>query len=464
MYVKPMLPLAAWGFLFLAGCGDTPAGPRLDIPVPAPAVTATLGFGDSPVIGEIVLQPTIVEGAALWRYAIDLEAGGAVDYEGNVAARVSVPYRYEGIGPHRIRIELTRGEERRTIEEFVVVNDPQAIEVLGGGDIPSSGSNQNTGIAVDRGGEFVYAARGNEKIIHRLNANTLAVEATLELGRFGHALEGLSTAPDEDLLYGIDQRSRFFVIRTPDLEELQVFQADGAQAHVHAVGDRKAYVSRGTTFSLLDTQSGVVLKVLDPPETGVLDFSLSPDGSRIALLTVRREGFDGPVHTELLLLTSGDLMPLWRVTVENSDPPDLPAGATPANDSVAFSAVGDRIYVVRILDGAGALDELNQWDFLVLDAADGRLLRRMTLGHGCDSGSCRSAANPVAVSMDGRFVAITTGLGAFFVDRELGLPLYRTPLDEFQIYCCDVASSPVRDEFYFNSLDLDRVTKLRIRR
>ncbi len=458
--------------LVIWGCSDATGPPTDPGAVPAPQVYATLGFGDAPVTGEVILDPQppnpAVGPQAPWQYEVDLDRDGTADAAGAVSERVAVPYRFEEIGPHRIEILLERGQERENREEFVVVNDPAAIEVLGSAELPSQSTDAFfIGIAIDRIGEqlFVGVQRSSDPPVYALDAASLAVTDSLNLEDLGPtAAWGLSAAPDEDLLYVADRGFDLAVLSTGGgLELLRRFGATIGSFGVTAFPGRRALVGgRGSGLALMDTETGAVLREFRIPlDAGIRNFAVSPDGSRVALPLLRTEG-----SSDLVLLDAQDLVPIWTTDLALSDPPEpLPPEAFTANDAVAFSGDGERIYVIRLTLG---VQHEGRRHFLVLDAADGRLLWRMIIDR--DSGErtcaapllCNSGPNAVAISADGQFVAFSLGAGgAFFVDREIDLP--RTALIE-PGFCCGVTASPIANEFFFVGETEGRVTKVRLRR
>ncbi|MGH7542321.1 MAG: hypothetical protein ACREK7_00145 [Gemmatimonadota bacterium] len=413
-------------------------------------------------MGELLIDPLppspLAGPQAPWQYQVDLDTDGDADASGAVSERVAVPYRFEEIGPHRIEVMLERGAERETREEFVVVNDLPAIEVLSRAEIPvgfGQSTDVLTGIVVDRTGERVYVAGVSAfpQPLFIVDARSMIVLERVDLTEPQGALEALAIAPGEDFLFVISKGFDLTVFTLPDLGLFRFIDPVNAWFHLHALPGKRVYVSgggNGSSFALVDADEGSIVR--DLMINNSRHFAVSPEGSTIALLT--ESGAKGP-H-ELILLSAEDFMPRWRVDLK-VDPNDLPPNAFSQNNAVAFSMDGGRIYVTRAIEG------LERWEFLVLDAADGAILRVMTIGFGCVNVHCAGLANPVAISPNGRLAAFSTGIGAFFVDRTLDLPLYRTPFLEQEVYCCSVAASPVGDEFYFSSFFGGQVTKVRIR-
>lgn len=449
MNCSDRLLVAVFSAILTMYCDQGSLTGSMGVPLPTPRITVTLGFGDPPLIGSLILDPARIEDATPWNYTIDFNGDVVPDVQGVAGVLVSVPYQYEEVGPHSIGIEFQRGDQTIEFREIVVVNDVEAIEVLGAGTLATQ-PDRSHGIAVDRFGEFVFTTTVRQRTISRLDATSLDLLGESFVEGTG-VLEGLSAAPDEDLLYSVET-GQMNVLAIPQLEKLDFFDGIPGRFFVEALPSRRAYVSGWVDgISLLDTQTGQILEQINTPGiTG--EFAVSPNRSRIVVAILTSERRDG-----LALLRASDLGILWETDLSQTAPVFIPGGF-PETNALAFSRDGSRIYVMRAIVGVA------QWELLVLEADDGRLVHRISLGPGCDSGVSCGGAGVTAVSLDETLVAFSTGQGAVFVDRDLDLPLYRSSPSDVIIYCCGVAANPVRDEFYFNSLDFNRVTKVRIRR
>ncbi len=234
--------------LMMLGCSDG-GGPTPPVPgeLSPPRVSATLGFGDAPVTGEVVLDPGVVpQGVAPWRYAIDLDGDGATDARGEAGTRTAVGYAFVAPGPHPIGIVLTRGVEAQSVEEVVVVNDPGKIEVLGSVELPTIDPMRDVfiGIAVDRSGQnlFVGGLRQTDLPVYTLDTSALVVSDSVKLDMLRSNPEGLSAAPDEDRLYVAGRDFDFTVLSTPGLEVSRYFERVVGQFAVLALPNRRAYV------------------------------------------------------------------------------------------------------------------------------------------------------------------------------------------------------------------------------
>jgi len=309
------------------------------------------------------------------------------------------------------------------------------------------------GITLDRAGAILFVTQTGPNVLRILVLDpvTLAVRDTIDLSALRGTLEGLGTAPDEDLLYVVTKFFQLGVVdfSGPDPVLLRVLDVP-ARYFVHPLPGKRAYVAGETSnpgIALVDTETGEFLAAGSgsaPFESG--HFAVSRDGSGIAVNTG-----DEPANQDGVVIMDASLVEQFRILL---DP-----GMEPAE--VAWAPSGDQLYVRYLVGEEGDLCGV-----VVLDADTGNVLDDIELGSDCRSPVIGpGVANPVAATPEGRFVAFPTLLGTFVFDTEFDLPVARTPArapngDQF---CCNVAASPNEDVFYVVSLS-GTVSKLRFRR
>lgn len=406
----------------LFGCA---AGPATAPPMPsgsAPLVSASLGFGDSPVQGYIYLQPP--QGTRGWSYSVDVNEDGEADHQGVLEERAAFAYRFTTPGAHRVAVTLRGTGETETIEVPVIVNDPGAIRILTQRHIvppDPMASNSFQGITTNHAGTTLYVADRWGLALYQLDANDLRqLGPPLELTLLLRGLEGLSVAPSDSLLFVAHKDFGLSVVAIPRMELLHSHRADGA-FFVHAESDTTALMSSDARdFHRIDSRTGAATSTLAVPSPW--HFAVSQNGTLVAVL----DDYGSAVHLAHL----PGLHAQARI--------ELP-GLTRAG-TVAFDPSGNRLYVLgQGVDGGR---------FMVVDVSTREILLSLALGpHECTW----CAANPAATSPGGRFVAMEWAGGMYFIDTELDLPLYH-----FGPYGGDglsVAASPIHDEFYLLKYD-----------
>lgn len=385
---------------------------------------------------------TPVLGEANWSYAVDVDGDGAPDRTGSLTGRVVIPYRFEEVGPHAIDVRLTMGTREESIQEIVVVNDPDAISVAAVADLP--GVTLIEGIAVDPGGDRVYVGLSIDREIAEMDATTLDLLRVVDpAAPHNNTFEGLATAGDPPVLYIIDKFGALQALEIPSLET--VFNRNDGYGRFFVVPrNGRIYTGGGVGVARVDAETGQILARHQIP-TGIGHFAVAPGEDLVALLV--NTDLSNAVH----LLAANDFSLRW--TLELAVPDPIPS-------AVAFSPDGDRLYVL--------LDR-NPFRLLVLEVETGTILRDFVLtGLGCpecNRGLYLGVANPVATTADGRYVVFPTAIGAFFVDTARDLPVFRTPdpLAWGAVFCCNVAASPTESDVVYVADLGNRVFKLRIR-
>jgi DNA-binding beta-propeller fold protein YncE len=428
------ITLVLLSITFSSACADGPSEPS--VPGKTPTIHATLSFGLAPVTGNLVLEPAADasrEGA--WRYQIDVGEDGSREFSGLLDGISVFPYRFDEPGAHSIRVDLRAGDRVEVLREVVVVSDPQRLQE---GGVVTVGDTLNEpgvllGITVSHSGELIIAGKSFGQLV-QVDSSSLSVKLEVD-DQLPSTLEGISAAPDEDLLHTMSRLGHLGVFRLQDLQQVNAFALpEVARNYIQAISNRRAYVS-GRQFALIDTSDGSVIRSL-----GVVNarhFAIDPTESRVAVSLAEVDLGSETQPAEILAVTASSFAEDWRLRLD--DPREAPSG-------VAFSRDGQRVYVVSVVNG----EQL--WRFRVIDAANGALLRNMVLGRGCDSAAfCRGGPNSSAISADGGFVAFATGIGGIIVDRRTDLPVTQTPFGNTN-YCCDVAANPVTNTFYFADL------------
>lgn len=439
--------LFAGALAFQVGCEEDLGPIAPPGTVPTPVVRASLGFGDAPLEGELILDPgTPISTRDAWRYEVDLDADGEPDATGTVDQVVTIAYRFQELGPHRLMIALERGEEEAFFERFVVVNDPTGIDVLGPGVIPGE-VDILEGITHDRLRDVLYVSDPSVAELFELDSEDLSIRRFVDLSSaLNGKMEGLAIAPDEDLLYVVDKSYSLQVLSLPGLERLENFSLGFGNFFVHALPGRRAYVGGETGIALIDTREGRVIESFRMM-TGLGHFAVHPDGATIALL-----GSAAGTQHSITFLTADGLVTQRTVI------PDIGEAFLAA---AAFSPDGDQLYV---------LVDRDPFRLLVVSFPEGTILQEIVLSGvdcpGCTAGLTAGYANPVATTADGRFVVFPTAIGTFFVDTTVDLPLYRSPdPDPWQaLFCCNVAAHPTDPRIVYVADFNHKVLKLEIRR
>lgn len=390
---------------------------------PPPEVLLSLGFGDSPLEGEVLIVPAAVPSSQAWQYSVDIDNDGGVDASGLASTQVAVPYRLVEPGIHTISVTLERDSQRITHEKAVVVNDETLIATGPSRVLPFITAG---GVVLDAGDENLYIGVG---AIVRLDPVTLDQRERIAFEDATGIVEGLSLSPDQSRLYAVTRHFHLVALEAPELTSQFAIDLPFPKPifFVHAVSRGRLYLG-GRVLALMEVDTNTILQRLDLSEAW--HFALSPDEDRIALVTRFT-----PALGELLMLDAQTFSILWRIPLEE----DLSTLAV----ATAFSRDGDRVYVMQgpILGGTGGGSE---WRFVVVEAESGEILRDMVVGRGCASVFCEGVANPVAITADERYAVFATGIGAFVVDRELDLPLARTS----SFGCCNVATANTSNHFY----------------
>jgi hypothetical protein len=385
---------------------------------PPPTVSATLNFGESPVEGFVTLRPSFE--TRDWRYEVDLDEDGIVDHEGALDVEVAFMYRFTVPGVHRVRVTLQGPDSIQNVEIPVSVNDPEAIRVVAQRaaiELGEPGSfNSFEGITTNRAGSIVYIADFSGLDIYSLRAGDLEqLAAPLELTLLLRGLAGLSIPPSDTSLYVAHKDLGLSVVAIPRMELLRSIAVDGHN-FIYAVDDSTALMPGGQEdLNLNSTRTGVSIRTLGVADPG--HFSVSKSATLVAVI-----GSNGLARAIRLASMPG-LLHIARV--------DLPEGLDP--EIVAFDPSEDALFVMaRGADGD---------HFVLVDLRSRTVVYDLRLGNALVPRFC-CFANPVAMSADGRYVAMERDSGVYFIDTALDLPLFHTSIGN------SVAASPTEDVFY----------------
>lgn len=409
--------------LLSATCGacSDGTGPILPPPETAPTVDLSVGFGDPPVTGVVIIRRQ--DPTEPWSFSVDLDSNGDVDATGQVGQGADVPFEFSSSGIHRIQVKLAlEGNDFQT-ERLVIVNDLTASEVVRTVVIPAGDEPEVIleGITIGEGatGLELYVAMSRAKRVLRLDPMTLEVQAEISLASENlNTLEGMDLDPTGEFLYVVSKSHRLISLTAPDLALAQIFPIDGAAFTVHALSPSMVLTGGEGPVSLVDARDGTILN--SRLILGAVNFALSTDGTTLGLI---QRSESGP--RLIRFLDVADFSDLGTT--------ELPSGFDP--QVVAFKPSGEKLYVL------GASTGLVR--FIAIDTATARIVTEQPL-EGPGAAFFATIANPYATSSDDRFVVFPTTHGAYLVDTTTDLPLFRIPLG-----CCNVAASPTTNEFYF---------------
>jgi hypothetical protein len=374
------------------------------------------------VVGELILDP--IPGEDVWRYEVDLDADGTIEFASLLTELVELFYRFETPGVHPIRIRLTFEEFEEEVERLAVVNDPDAIEVLAERKLPDPGPPIYEGITIDHAGEALYVGNYWEGILYRIDPTTLA-DLTPPI-QLNPQIEGLATAPSDSLLFVARKNFAMSIVAIPSMEFRRRLAPSGF--FVKPLSESTIVVG-GQDFGVFDFMIGDF--VVQRPDAW--HFSISPDQSRIAALDLPNEPFAS-------LYTLPDLVLEQTIRIDGLEP----------LYTVQFDPSGEVFYVM------GWTGE--QMAIVVIDAASGVQAGSTSIPNSAICHLC--AANPTAVSANGRYIAFEGSLpGLVIVDTELRAPRFelRGPVGGA------VTASPTEPNVFFTVSNTGLLAKIRIR-
>ncbi|MGH7542907.1 MAG: YncE family protein [Gemmatimonadota bacterium] len=408
----------------VGGCSDG-MGPNPPPPETAPTVDISVGFGDSPVAGTVMIRRQNL--SEPWLFSVDIDSNGDADATGPIGSGADVPFEFASPGVHRILVELSLEGNRFETERLVIVNDLTASEVIRTVPIPVDDEPVVSleGITIGGGGTGLelYVAMSLARRVFRLDPSTLEVQAEISLASENvGTLEGMDLDPAGGFLYVVSKNQSLISLTASDLTLSQILGVSGTAFTVYALSPGMVLSGGEGTVSLVDTNDGTIVNARQI--RGAVNFAVSSDGTMLGLIQRLDDG--------------GQLIRFLAVpSLDDLESTNLPAGFLPK--VVAFKPSQEKLYVLGeepVVSGRARL--------ITIEVATGQIVADQVL-EAC--GLCLSftIANPYADSFDGRFVVFPTALGAYIVDVNLDLPIHRTGFSG----CCNVASSPTTNEFYF---------------
>jgi hypothetical protein len=387
-------------------------------------VTTTLDFGDPTLSGHLGITP--LEDGRDFHFAVDLDGDGWADEMGPLVLGVTLAYRFEAPGAHEIGIALHDGERWLRSDRIVVVNDRAAIQVFDPV-VFEDLAGDFSGIAFDDARDIIYLATNG---VERRDVLALRAAGLRVLWRFsldasssdpyvGDAT-ALALSPDGGTLYVDTGDSIEALSVTGEPSPLGVVGPGYTGGSLVLADDGILYSGGSRGISRIDAATELVLARRDAQLGG--SFSLSPDGERIAFL-------ESTHFCRLVLLDATDLRSLW--TVEDLQPAPSECAL------VAYSPRGDVLYVLGLALREG-------WNLIVVDGATGAVLRRMRLTQDDPGSRSPLVSSASATTEDGRYVAFSTEVGAFFIDATTNLPAYAFlgGTDQLANGCCNIAPAP----------------------
>lgn len=396
-------------FLPLISCDGGASPSRPADPLTLAAVETTLDFADAPLTGEVRAVP-MVEAADL-RYAVDLDGDGRPEAAGPLLDGVRVGYRYETPGVHHVRVRFERGAEVESWRQAVVVNRPDALEVLREARVGPAAA-----IVATTDEERVYVSVPGEGRVDAVRGFGLQRVWELELD-FGEEGGGLALSPDERILY-VDVGDSIVAIETvPTPRVTGTVGAAERGAGLATLPDGTILTGGKDGLARVDPATGAVLSRYDGPAG---PFAASADGRRVAFVTPR-----GSIRSTVHLLGAEDLTALWSATLEVGFPHE--ATAAPSPD-------GSKVY---------ALIRADDRRFVVLNGRDGAVERTLVVGSSDRATHGPRFLRSAAASPDGRWVAMVDDRHVWLVDTRIDLPLHRMDGS-----CCLVAASGERDVLF----------------
>lgn len=416
-----------------AGC-DSSSSPAAPIASGlAPHVEFDALFGEPPLAGTVRLTP--FSNSVGWRYRV--EGLGEEAFEGSIEAAVSLPYRFETVGSHQVRIELIGLDDPVVVEKRLVVTDPdsdfEVLDLLPVEEIwPEARGVTPEGIVLDPRGVVLYVADFATSVVVEVDAWTLepSVERRVQLGPL---VEGLDLTPSGQRLLAAHKQSMFSATwlrgEAPD------WQAEGIGEHYVEVLDESHALVSGLPLVLVNLDRREIEHEALPFHAR--HFAVDRERGRVAVSNLSDRAIEILELPSLETLRTIPLDPFHSALV-------------------AFDPHENKAYAV-------AEDEAGLAWFLVFDPTTGVRLSTTPLGSPGCSGFC--VANPVTTFGEGRFVAFEQPSSVLVVDTALDQPRYRFGAPPIGVVGgpAGVAAQPGSDLLYVLGGPYEALTKIRLR-
>lgn len=396
---------------------------------PDSLVRLTRSFGDSPLEGTVVVEP---RDSGEW--VIDLNADGAPEAIGEMKDGAEVPYRYTSVGAHEIRVRFRNQGEEQEIALPAVVNDPAAtvVEELAVGLTMG-------GITITPDGHEIWSGAIQPNEVLRFAASNFDVRDRIpvvapELG----LAEGWTATPDGSRVLYVSKKGVVYIFGHQDPRE------DQRAIRVRNMLPSFFIQALSPTQVLIGSVDGIALLNIDTCQfdqvvkvKGAWPFTVDSDAGTVAVIEDPDQESWG-----VIILSLPDLEVLRRFSVSSTSVPK----------AIAFGPNSEDLFI--LVRGFGEIPD----ELFVMDSRSGEISVVHVLPaaqHTVSDGSGKTAT----LSQDGRFVVVPSGTGAYFVEADREIPLYRTD----PIACCEVVVSPIDESLFFFS-GFERLSRVRLTR